>query len=604
MGLMASGQQRLMLALVPILLAGSALSAAPTPGPGSPVPASPRYASALQPELIGPDAFEHPPSDLLLTPEGESTAEALARYAEGILHEESAEPERALQAFIAVLERDPSYTELAVRVAYELAQANQAVQAIRILKDAAAATPKQAVLHLQLAWIYARQANRPELALKHINAAAEIDPTDPDVVETHVQILHATGQLTKAQTILDRAARAKTEDPEYWVRLAEIRTRMARPEGGKPASPEAVKRAVAAILRAADAAADSADLLQRLGDLQLALDQGEGAIKLYRAALALPADAPGDSADMPREKLVRTLAAYGHPGEASELLEKMIRDDPTRAELHELLGQFREQQHDFEGAIAQYEQVVLLNPGLPAAHLRLADLLLQTRQPAKAVVALVEARARFPGVPQLTSALAIAYSQSKRHEEAITAFEQSAHEAHVASRTELLDARFYFQYGAACEQAGFYERAAELMQKSIDLDPAQSATALNYLGYMWADRGERLDEAETLIRKALVAEPDNGSFRDSLGWVLFRKGRYEQALRELLRAAELVQPPDAVVLDHIGDAYEKLGTPAQALAWWGKAIALEPGNARIAEKINQLHGVLTKAKPEASRAPD
>jgi tetratricopeptide (TPR) repeat protein len=595
MGVMVSGRHRLILALAPILLsAGSAAAATPT---APPAPVAPRYASAVQPELIGPDALDPVPPDLELRAEGVSKAEALARYAEGILYEEAADPERALQAYIAALDRDPGNTELAVRVAYELGQANDTARAIRILKDAVAASPREALPHLQLAWLYARQGGRSELALRHANAAAEIDPLDPDVLETQAQILLESGQTTKALTLLDRAGRAKTEDPEYWVRLAEIRAKLARPDASKPASVEGLKRAAAAIRKAAERAAADPDLLQRLGDLRVGLDQAAEAVPLYRSALVKAEAGNAESAGILREKLVRTLVACEQNVEAAELLQRMIRDDPTRAELHEMLGQIREAQSDLPSAIAQYEQVVLLNPGLPAAHLRLADLLLQTRQPEKAVAALTEARARFPGVAQLTSALGIAYSQSKRHSEAIAAFEQSAHEAHVAGRTDLLDAAFYFQYGAACEQAGQFERAAELLQKSIELDPKNAATAQNYLGYMWADRGVRLDEAETLIRKALLADPDNGPYRDSLGWVLFRKGRFDQALRELLRASELVTPPDAVVLEHVGDAYEKLGDTGQALSWWTKAAALDPDNARVAGKVDRLRGVHTDAKP-------
>ena len=76
-------------------------------------------------------------------------------------------------------------------------------------------------------------------------------------------------------------------------------------------------------------------------------------------------------------------------------------------------------------------------------------------------------------------------------------------------------------YGTAAERAGHYAKAAELLQKSIALAPNASAEACNYLGYMWADRNERLDEAESLIRRALEFEPSNAAYIDSLGWVFF-----------------------------------------------------------------------------------
>ena len=563
----------------------------------------PRYATALHPELIGGEVFGPPAPDLELGPEGVAKAEALARFAEGILFEEAAEPAKALAAYLAVLDRDPGNTDLAVRVAYELSQSNDVTRAIRILKDAIAAGPRSPLPHLQLAWIYARQVGRLDQALRHISLAAEIAPTDGDVIETQVQILVEAGQPSRAQAALDRALRAKDATAEFLVRIAELQARLARPDPERPPNPEAIRRAASAIERAAAKSAGNIELLHRLGDLHTALERPADASLLYRKAIESGAALPEEARLLIQEKLARSLLGEGKTEEAAAALREIIRVDPTRSEVHELLGAILEEQGDLRAALLQFEQVVLLNPGLPAAHLRLADLLLRTGEPGKSAQALTEARARFPGLPQLTSALGVAYSQSKRHDEAIAAFEQAIHEAHVAGRTDLLDAGFYFQYGAACEQAGQHERAAELLTQSIELDPKQAAPALNYLGYMWADRGERLDEAETLIRKALVLDPDNGAYRDSLGWVLFRKARYPEALRELLRAAELVQPPDPVVLDHIGDAYEKNGNPGQAAAYWKKASELDPSNTALAEKARRGHTVLGDATP-APKSPE
>src|SRR4029434_3353817 len=99
----------------------------------------------------------------------------------------------------------------------------------------------------------------------------------------------------------------------------------------------------------------------------------------------------------------------------------------------------------------------------------------------------------------------------------------ASHKAKREEGGEVINAKFYFNYGAAAEQAGLYEKAAEVLRKSISLDPANSAEASNYLGYMWADHNMHLDEAETMIRRALQSEPNNASYLDSLGWVEFRK---------------------------------------------------------------------------------
>src|SRR6185436_20997923 len=94
-----------------------------------------------------------------------------------------------------------------------------------------------------------------------------------------------------------------------------------------------------------------------------------------------------------------------------------------------------------------------------------------------------------------------------------------------ATREDMLNAEFFFSYGAAAEQAGLAEKAVELLKRSIELEP-NNAQAYNYLGYMWADRGEHLEEAQEMIEKALRLDPDKGEYIDSLGWLYFKRGEY------------------------------------------------------------------------------
>jgi tetratricopeptide (TPR) repeat protein len=114
---------------------------------------------------------------------------------------------------------------------------------------------------------------------------------------------------------------------------------------------------------------------------------------------------------------------------------------------------------------------------------------------------------------------------------------------------------------------------------------------------MWVDRGENLEEAGEMIRKAVEMEPENAAFIDSLGWFYFKKGEHEKALKELLRAAENLKPDDAVVFDHIGDAYLALGKMPEALLYWQKALALEKENKTIADKIEAAKQKVTSNAP-------
>ncbi|MCX7995680.1 MAG: tetratricopeptide repeat protein, partial [candidate division WOR-3 bacterium] len=138
-----------------------------------------------------------------------------------------------------------------------------------------------------------------------------------------------------------------------------------------------------------------------------------------------------------------------------------------------------------------------------------------------------------------------------------------------------------------CDRLGRKKEALHIFEKIISID-STDATALNYVGYTYAERGERLDYALELIEKALRIEPNNGYIIDSRGWVYYQMGDYESALIDLKRASELVEDP--VILEHLGDVYFKLGDIEKALEAYEKVLKLEPGNKKVKNKILNLKG--------------
>jgi len=215
----------------------------------------------------------------------------------------------------------------------------------------------------------------------------------------------------------------------------------------------------------------------------------------------------------------------------------------------------------------------------------------------RAVKLLTEARRRFLGAPEIVYYLAVAQSEAKQTQQAVATFEEALHEAQLEQDNDIPNAKFYFNYGATAEQAGLYQKAADLLRKSIALDPANSAEACNYLGYMWADHNMNLDEAEAMIKRALEMDPNNASYLDSLGWVEFRKGKFDQALNNLLTAAGTADHEDPVIFEHIGDAYFKLNRLSEAVASWQKALTLDPKNKNLANKIERTKGPMGNGQP-------
>ena len=114
---------------------------------------------------------------------------------------------------------------------------------------------------------------------------------------------------------------------------------------------------------------------------------------------------------------------------------------------------------------------------------------------------------------------------------------------------------------------------------------------------MWADQNAHLDEAEDYIKRALAADPDNGAYLDSIGWLHYRQGHYEQALAELLNAARVLKTDDPTVFEHIGDAYAMLQQIPQAIEYWQKSLALDQTNQKLAAKIAAAKTKLGKGAP-------
>lgn len=176
-------------------------------------------------------------------------------------------------------------------------------------------------------------------------------------------------------------------------------------------------------------------------------------------------------------------------------------------------------------------------------------------------------------------------------------------------KTNLMD---YFRY----EMSGAYidakdvNKAAEILKDLLSRKP-DSPTFNNDLGYIWADHNMNLEESERLIRKALEedrkqrqADPeltadqdkDNAAYLDSLGWVLFRQKKYQEAKKYLLQAVQLPDGEHIEILDHLGDVHMALGEKDEAIAIWKKALQVEPLSRREREKRQEVEQKLKSVR--------
>lgn len=567
--------------------------AAATPAP-APAPA-PKSTNSLG---------KNTPPDLLLRPENQRKAQALADFVRGAAFEENGEMEKALESYRKVLNVDPGEAELAARVATLLARQDDYPAAIDVLKDAIKANPRAPEPYLQLSFIYAKYLNKPDQAIDYANRAISLDPTNIDAYQRLYEIHLATGDEAKAMQDLERASKVKTDDASFWTRLGKLQAALVFKDGADP-KPEEIARVTATFKRAAETAHDDAAALKDIADFYAASQQLAEAIPLYLRVLELQ---PEDSSA--QEKLANGFVLTNQRDKAIALLQTIIQEHPEKYQPYDLLAQVfddkgralaRENKKDeatkaFAEAAKNYEQSSLINPSHVNTYVRLADLLIGPLKNAeRAVNVLTDARRRFPDAPAVTYYLALAQREAKRPQQAVATFEEALHEAELGG-SEMANARFYLDYGATAEQAGLYDKAADLFKKSISLDPANAADAYNYLGYMWAEQNSHLEEAEDAIEHALALDPNNGAYLDSMAWVKYREGKFDDALARLQSALQNLKRDDAVVFEHLGDINAKLNRIPQALDAWQRAHTLDPDNKSLAEKIEGAKTKMSKSE--------
>ena len=556
------------------------------------------------------DSLALPPArDLNLSIEGGHKAEALAHFAEGIDFEEDGEMEKALEAYRQVLNVDPGQVELAVRVAALLTRDDDYPSAIDVLKDAVKVHPKAPEPYLELSFIYAKYLKKGDQAIEFANKAIALDPQKIDGYQRLFEIYLTAGDEKRALETLDRAAKMPNDDPTFWARLGRLYGSVILKPDAKP-NPEQTARLNDVFEKAAAKGQDNAAVLKEVGDYFASTQQIKEALPFYLRVLELQPD----DANV-REKLATGFVLTNQRARAVETLEAIIQEHPEKYQSYELLAQLHDDEGralvranqtdpanaEFKKAAQNYEQSLLINPNHAGTYLRLAELLLvPLKQSERAVSVLIEGRRRYPDAPEFAYYLAIALRESKKAKDAVIMFEEALNEAQNAE-ADFLKPRFYVEYGAAAQEAGLYDKAAELFHKAIAMDPANAAEPYNYLGYMWAEQNSHLDEAEDAIKRALQLDPENGAYLDSMAWVEYRQGKYDQALENLKRAIENLPREDAVVFEHLGDVYLKLNRVSQALESWQKAKTLDPSNKDLAAKIEGQKTRVSKTNPTGAK---
>jgi tetratricopeptide (TPR) repeat protein len=533
----------------------------------------------------------------LATPDSSALSvneQALRTFAQGRLLEARGEYREALGSYVRALAMDHQAVPIARRVAELVARMGDARGAIEFA-DRALAVDSTDARSLWVKGTALFSLGRPADALPVLEACVRSDSSQAEYLTALAHTGEALDRIDVVARAYTRAVELNPDDAESWFQLAAAQARLGR-------------------FGAADSSLAASSELSpvRPGQLFLqgwvaeGLGRDDEAIERYRGHLEVN---PDDQTT--RRRLVNLLARHQRWAEAWPESRRVTRSDPNdwetlivEAEIALKAGR------DARPALERLEKLsagdvertgglcamLIHNKRAPEA-IRIADAW-ASRHPGDADGPLLAARVRgvagqreqaLPFARQAVEAapdslaprllLARLYSDTRRYDEAESTLA-------TAVRQRPKSVGVLLELAGLREDRGDSDRAEVAARDALRLDP-NNARALNFLGYLMADHNRGLDEAQRLIHRALEQDPDNGAYVDSMGWVLYRLGKFDEARTQLERAIQLTEG-DPVVREHLGDAYRQLKLPERAREQYRLCLDRDGSNARVRAKLAAL----------------
>lgn len=271
-------------------------------------------------------------------------------------------------------------------------------------------------------------------------------------------------------------------------------------------------------------------------------------------------------------------------------LRLALRLDPARDEAWVLVGDLLNQGDDHQAAIEAYGRVLPGSPHYASTQSKLAWAWSELGDKTKALEVARAAMLAAPNDRDAALALADLLRASRRWDESVAVLDPI-----LAREAAAPDWRLLYLRAVALEQGGRWPEAERDLQAALKVNPDEPEL-LNFLGYSWIDRNERLPEALAMVEKAVAARPQSGAMMDSLGWAYFRLGDYKTAVEKLEAAVEL-EPGDPDINGHLGDAYWKVGRTIEAKFQWQRVLSLEPTDKQKLDSEDKLKNGLGLLAP-------
>jgi tetratricopeptide (TPR) repeat protein len=526
----------------------------------------------------------------------------------GQLYTVKHQPEKAEAEFKTAQAIEPESEDVVLNLARLYAESGDLQHAVKAI-EAVPVDGRSPKMEFTLGALY-DQMKQPKDAIAAYKRAEDMEPGDLQTVDALAQALLNNDQLDDALKQYKDLAEANPDDAEPLIHIAEIERRQGKYE-----------EALTVVRKARKMDPNSLEAGFNEGLLLDILDRLDESVQVYQEMVESPQISHANGAYTEEEKNNRSIflerlgtvsLEENKVDQAIAAYQKMI-DLGGSIAVRGYQGEIDAYRgaHEYDKSLDVAKKAVAADPKDRDLKMMLAGELADQGHPDDG---LAMAKSLLDGAtPEEQRGIWLAIGQMnvrlRRWKDAEEALDKSEP---LATKKEDRTYLFFLR-GELAERQKHYDQAEQYFNQALSLDP-ENANTLNYLGYMWADKGEKLPEALKMIRKAVDIEPMNGAYLDSLGWVYFKMGEYELAEDNLRQAVNRDQT-DPTVHMHLGDLYEKTGRIRLAAAQWQLSMDefaksspadIEPGDvAKVQkklesarEKLAKEEGALNQTKPE------
>jgi len=497
----------------------------------------------------------------------------------------------AKQAYEQVLKNDPENVDALSGLAMVLADVGDSVKAAELLKKVADKSPNLRTL-TQLAAAY-EQMREYKLSAQTLKRAVEMQPENNELRREYANILVQAEDYETAIATYGEIVKEEPKDGGSWLRLSQLHMQLGH-----------VDKAWEAHKKAAEVEPNNLEVRYNAVGLYEAQDKLPEAINALKEVLNDSSTRAGSAeAKKNRARLMERLgmlyrnnAQYAEAAGAFREAGELDKDTAVRAAA-QIIESWR-QGKDYSKSVAEADEALKKFPGDRMIRLVRASSLVEMGRGKEAVD---DVKSMLDGKNDRETHLQLAqlHDRMKNYPE----MGKSLDAAEKLAKTDEERESVWFTRGSMLERQKKFDEAEKEFRQVLDKNP-NNAAALNYLGYMFADRNVKLAEAEKMIRKALEQEPGNGAYLDSLGWAQYRLGKYTEAEASLKQATEKV-PRDSTIQDHLGDVYVKMGRLKDAITAWEKSVqawqnssAAEREGLDITKVQKKLEGAKTRLSKE------